>query len=948
MGQGNTDFLYEFFGPNAGYVLELYDRYLQNPQSVDAATRALFEQWPAATPNDSSGAPTATLDKIVGAVNLAQALRDYGHLSAHLDPLEEEPDLSLDVGKHGLSEQDLRQLPANLVGGPVSEAASNALEAIQSLHSIYSSTTGYDWSHIRVKDERSWLRTAAESGRFRPPQVPFDPTELLKRLTEVEVFELFLHRIFPGKFRFSLEGLDMLVPMLDEIIEAAVTAGIRNALLGMGHRGRLNVMAQVLNKKFAEILAEFKDPLQGRHFRDDLGWTGDVKYHMGASRTVADGRPIGLSVALVPNPSHLEAVNPVVEGMARAAGSAIGQPGPARFDPTLTLPILIHGDAAFTGQGIVAETLNLSRVPGFNTGGTIHIIANNQLGFTTEPEAIRSTLYASDLAKGFEIPVVHVNADDPEACLEAARIAFAYRTEFKKDFLIDLIGYRRHGHNEMDEPAFTQPSMYRKIREHPTVRELWARTLLRRHCIEQHFAEELVRQQMESLQQASDSLEPEKSLVEPVPEPPPREVAKQVATSVTEDRLRALGAALWQVPNDFSLHPKIRHAMERRKQALEQEPGTVDWSMAEELAFGSMLEEGIAIRLSGEDTERGTFSQRHSVFHNSETGESFVPLQSLPQAKASFEVCNSPLSENAALGFEYGYCIQRREQLVIWEAQYGDFINGAQVIVDEFLVSGRAKWGQVPSLVLLLPHGYEGQGPDHSSARLERFLQLAVDQNIRVANCTTAAQYFHLLRRQALLLKVDPLPLVILTPKSLLRHPRVASPLQDFTEGGWQPVIDDEAAERNPDEIRNLIVCHGKTFIDLVSHERREASPHIAIIRIEQLYPYPSDELKTLLGKYRHLEKVCWVQEEPENMGAWNYLRPHLCGQLRGRWPLCYIGRPPSSSPAEGSAARHAVTQKAIIEQAYNPEAVLEHEEAAWVEKRDGGSESGERMRVPE
>lgn len=937
MGRERADRLYEFYGPNAGYVLELYDLYRHDPHSVDSATRALFEQWQSPAPEKTSST-AAALDKIVGAANLAQAIRDYGHLSARLDPLGSEPpgDPSLDINTYGLAEADLRQLPASLIGGgPVAKDISNALEAVETLRSIYSTTAGYEYGHIRVAEERIWLRQAAESRQFRPPQNPVDSEALLKRLTEVEVFELFLQRVFPGKFRFSLEGLDMLVPMLDEIIWAAAKAGIRNALVGMGHRGRLNVLAHVLNKKLEEILAEFKDPLEGRRFRDDLGWTGDVKYHMGASRAVKDGKPIGLSVTLAPNPSHVEAVNPIIEGMARAAGSGIDQPGPPRFDPTSTLPILIHGDAAFTGQGVVAETLNLCRVPGYTTGGTIHIIANNQLGFTTDPESVRSTWYASDLAKGFEIPIIHVNADDPEACIEAARIAFAYRAEFQKDFLIDLVGYRRRGHNETDEPSFTQPLLYKQIQGHPTVRELWAKTLLSRNMIHPEAVAELVQRTMENLHRVLDSLQPEKSLAEPVPESPPRGAAKHLETSVAPGRLRALGNALWRVPNDFSLHPKIRRAMERRRQMLEQEPGTVDWSMAEELAFASLLEEGIAVRLTGEDTERGTFSQRHSVFHDIGSGRSFVPLQALPQAKAAFEVRNSALSENAVLGFEYGYCIQQREQLVIWEAQYGDFINGAQVTVDEFLVSGRAKWGQTPSLVLLLPHGYEGQGPNHSSARLERLLELAVDQNIRIANCTTAAQYFHLLRRQALLLELDPLPLMILTPKSLLRHPLVASPLRDLTEGRWQPVIDDAFADRNPDEIRHLIFCHGKMFVDLVSNEQREASPHIAIIRIEQLYPYPADEIDSLLARYRHLEKICWVQEEPENMGAWNHLRPYLRRQLRGRQPLCYIDRPPSASPAEGSGARHAVTQKAIIEQAYHPEAALEQEEPAWMEKKD-------------
>jgi 2-oxoglutarate dehydrogenase E1 component len=938
----------DFHGPNAGYVLELYERYRQNPNSVDLYTRAYFDRWtPPVDGIDGAAAkvlaaPTLGIDKIIGVVSLAQAIRQHGHLNAKLDPLGSPSlgDPSLNPKTHGLTEEDLRQLPASLIGGPIAERAANALEAIQELYKIYSSTIGYDYGHIYAPEEREWLKHAAESGIFRPPNDPIDTQVILERLTQVEVFEQFLHRIFPGKFRFSIEGVDMMVPMLDELIGEAAETGIQNILIGMAHRGRLNVLAHILNKPYAQILAEFKDPVQVDSFRDDLGWTGDVKYHKGARRAIKDGEPVDLVVTVVPNPSHLEAVNPVVEGMARAANTTVNESGPPRIDYTVTLPILIHGDAAFPGQGVVAETLNLSRLPGYRTGGTIHIITNNQLGYTTSPEEGRSTLYASDLAKGFEIPVVHVNADDPGGCIEAARMAFAYayRAGFHKDFVIDLIGYRRHGHNESDEPTFTQPLMYRKIESHPTVRRIWADSLAEHRVVDKDLPEELVSKHMGELQNVLGSLEPEeaieKQLEEEQPELPPKGAARKVKTAVPIELLRELNDSLLRVPDGFAVHPKLDRVRQRRRKALENpdEP-TIDWATAEELAFASILEDGIAIRLTGQDVERGTFSHRHSVLHDVQTGETFTPLLSLSQAKAAFEAHNSPLSENAAVGFEYGYNVQEPERLVIWEAQYGDFINGAQVMIDEFVTSARAKWGQTPSLVLLLPHGYEGQGPDHCSGRLERFLESAAEINMRIANCTTSAQYFHLLRRQALLLKTDPLPLVVMTPKSLLRHPSVASPPRDLAESGWQPVIDDAQARPQRELVRRLILSSGKIYVDLATSKYRGESPGVAIVRIEQLYPFPIGELKSVLDSYFSLEEVVWVQEEPENMGAWTYAQPRLINIIDGRLPLHYLGRPSSSSPAEGSASWHAVNQAALIEQAYGFE-LINKKGLVWLKKK--------------
>jgi 2-oxoglutarate dehydrogenase E1 component len=679
-------------------------------------------------------------------------------------------------------------------------------------------------------------------------------------------------------------------------------------------------MAHVLHKPYAQILAEFKDPILGKTFAEDMSWTGDVKYHAGASRAMKGGAEIDVVISMPPNPSHLEAVDPVVVGMARAAGTSVDQPGPPKFDPAVSLPILIHGDAAFPGQGVVAETLNLSRLEGYNTGGTIHIIVNNQLGFTTDARDEYSTSYASGLARGFKIPIVHVNADDPEACVAAARLAIAYRHRFKRDFLIDLIGYRRYGHNEGDEPAFTQPRMYKKINTHPTVRELWARTLVERGTTQQDATEDMVRRSMDSLQQTMDGLKPERDYIEPQPVEPPAGAASSTETAVPLDRLRELNAALVRLPDNFTIHRKLERVREKRPSILDKEDErTVDWSAAEELALASILADGTSIRFTGEDVERGTFSHRHAVYHDAETGATHVPLQRLPQARAAFEICNSPLTENALIGFEFGYNIQEPTRLVIWEAQYGDFINGAQTMIDEFLVSGRGKWGLRPSLVLLLPHAHEGQGPDHASARPERFLQLAADINMRIANCTTAAQYFHLLRRQAALLTIDPLPLIVLTPKSLLRHPMVASQPRELAEGRFRLVITDVEAMTRAKDIRRVLVCSGKVYTDLMASQHRAARPDVAVCRLEQLYPVPMRDVRAMLDGFPNAEEVVWVQEEPENMGAWDFIRPHLT-ELAGNRAVRRVARPRSASPAEGSAARHATNQQILVDKAYGAE----------------------------
>lgn len=929
----------QFQGVNEAYLLELYEKYRQNPDAVDPAARALFTLWQpleetaVSTNGRIAAARTAAAapdtNKIMGVVNLAQSIRDYGHLAAKIDPLgmfNPPGDPALELAAYDLTENDLRRLPASLVGGPVAEKSSSAWEAIQALRDVYSAATGYDYDHLRVPEERRWLREAAESRRFRPPVAPCDTRALLDRLTQVETFEHFLHRIFPGKTRFSIEGLDMMVPMLDEIIGGAAEANVFNVLLGMAHRGRLNVLAHILKRPYAKILTEFKDPDQFDRYdaRNYRGWTGDVKYHAGEARAVdfEGDNVVDMVIKMAPNPSHLEHVNPVVAGMARAAGTFVKKPGHPRFNHSITLPILIHGDAAFSAQGVVAETLNMHRLRGYRVGGTIHIIANNQIGFTTNYWAGRSTRYASDLAKGFKIPVVHVNADDPEACIEAARLAIAYRQRFQEDFLIDLVGYRRYGHNEGDEPRFTQPRMYRRVDDHPTVRRLWANTLVERGEIEAGEPEQMVQQQMGILQETYESLAVEEfaEQLEPQLELPPKGAAKRVETAVSADLLRELNQSLLQFPADFNLNRKLERALKRRKEALDDSDApTIEWATAEELAFATVLADGVAIRMTGEDVERGTFSQRHAVFRDAADGHVFLPLQNIPQAKAAFEIRNSPLSENAAVGFEYGYNIEAPERLVLWEAQYGDFINGAQAMIDEFVVSGKAKWEQTPSLVLLLPHGHEGQGPDHSSARLERFLQLAAKTDIRIAYPTTAAQYFHLLRRQALLLVEDPLPLIVMTPKSLLRHPRSASTLRELAEGQWQPVIDDpQATDDNRSGVRRLVLCSGKVYVDLAHIQEQRDSFDVAVARVEQLYTFPEEEVTAVLDRYPHVEEVVWLQEEPANMGAWSYVRWQLEEIINGRWPLRYIGRPRRSSPAEGSTAWHKRNQKAITEHAFH------------------------------
>jgi len=929
-----------FHGANLGYVLELYDRYLADPAAVDADTQAFFATWtppaPAATAANGSVAGGAVdVTRVLAAARFAQNLRSHGHRIAATAPIdaaaryEEFPDLRAEA--YGLVESDLRALPASVVGGAIAGQSANAAEAVERLRTVYCGTIGYEFDHVQPDAERQWLRDAVESGRFAQPLNATAKRALLERLTHVEAFERFLHTAFLGAKRFSLEGTDTLVPILDTIISGAAAGGTHEVAVGMAHRGRLNVLTHVLGKPYEAIINEFgHGPRSGVSASDsaDPGWTGDVKYHLGARRRGKSGQVVEVPVVMAPNPSHLEFVNPVIEGMARASQDDRTQPGAPTQQPDAALAIVLHGDASFPGQGIVSETLNLSNLRGYSTGGTVHIIVNNQVGYTTDPEDSRSTIYASDLAKGFEIPIVHVNADDPEACLVVARLALAYRNAFHQDFLIDLVGYRRWGHNEGDDPSFTQPLMYAQITSRPTVRAIWAGRLESEGVVQPGEADRLVSEALDRLQTLKSQVEggtdtapesnghlPFVALPTGGPELP--------ATAVPEQALRDYNDALHTFPEGFALNPKLERQLQRRRGALDREGG-IDWAHAEALAFASILADGTPIRMTGQDAERGTFAQRHLVLHDPMTGATHTLLHGVPQARASFAVYNSPLSEAAVLGFEYGYSVYAAETLVLWEAQFGDFANGAQVIIDQFLVAAQAKWRQTSSLVLLLPHGYEGQGPEHSSARLERFLQLAANRNMRIANCTTSAQYFHLLRLQAKLLKAEPRPLVVMTPKSLLRHPLAGSSLSQLSNGRFQPVMDDpNVPEDARERVTRVVLCSGKVYVDLATSPLRAEAHGVAVVRIEELYPFPADELRAALASYPGLSELIWLQEEPKNMGAWRYIQP-LLEDVAGDLPLRHIGRPDRASPAEGSADAHAGEQARIVEEALSGVRALE------------------------
>jgi len=894
---------------NDAYAAELYDAYRRDPASVDSSWREFFALAESLTAGaESAGAADASLlKKAAGAAALTQAIRVYGHFAVQLDPLGSPPlgAPELTPEFHGITEADLEVVPGAAVGFPHMATAG---DVVRRLRLRYSTALGIEVTHLAAEDERKWFRQLLTAEELTRPLTPEEKRAVLRRLTEVDGLERFIGRAYPNAKRFSIEGTDALVPMLDAAIADAAAAGARHVVIAMAHRGRLNVLAHILGKPYSAIFEEFagRPPESGAE-----NASGDVKYHLGAdgTRTLPDGRAV--EITLLANPSHLEIVNPVLEGVARALERGSGGAPASRIEPARVLPVCVHGDAAFPGEGVVSETLNMSRLRGYEVGGTLHVIVNNQIGFTTDPSDARSTYYASDIAKGYDVPIIHVNADNAEACIIATRIAVAYRARFGKDFLIDLVGYRRHGHNEGDEPAFTQPTMAAAIKSHPSPRVLWGERLVREGVVTAAEVDAEDRSLTETLDKAHSAIAEAAS--RPATQDPPRAPVvrpeRPIETAVAEERLTALNEQLLSWPAGFAVHPRLARQLVRRRVALGPE-GTIDWGLAEALAFAALLTEGTPVRLAGQDTERGTFSQRHAVLHDVNTGATYAPLQHLPGG-AEFEVYNSPLSETAALGFEYGFSTAAPDALVLWEAQYGDFGNVAQPIIDQFIVADRAKWGQDSGVVLLLPHGYEGGGPEHSSARLERFLQLCAEGNLGVAYPTTASQYFHALRRQA---RSSPRrPLVLMTPKSLLRLDRAASRASDLAKGHFLSLIDDPivaAAPSRASAIRRVVLCTGKVYYDLSSPAR---PADLAIVRVEELSPWPHGGVSWVLNRYPNVEEIAWVQEEPRNMGAWSYVAPRLRAIVGNALALRYIGRPERASPAEGYLASHQQEQARIV-----------------------------------
>ena len=958
----------EFFsGPNAGYVEELFQRYLADPESVSAGWRSIFSEKaadrtaaapepkserrsrpPAPSPREQPAPPPASSDQrsatvrameellhlVARATALVQAFRDHGHQLARIDPLDSEPPghPQLDPSFFGTSMEQLQALPASTILGD--EGDERVPDYLKRLERAYCGSIGYQFEHLESPERVRWLWSQVESGVHARPLTRDEQVAMLARLAQVEGLEQFLHRVYPGQVRFSLEGNDMLVPMVDLVFDLAAARGCREVVMGMAHRGRLNVLAHSVGVGYDEILRQFEGATPARDgiltLPDDESGIGDVKYHHGATRdhVLPDGSTV--RVTLAPNPSHLEFVNPVVAGLARARQFA----GPApddEQDTAAVVPLLIHGDAAFAAEGVVAESLNLARLSGYATGGVVHLIVNNQIGFTTNPGEGRSTRYASDLAKGYDIPVLRVNADDAAACLTAMRLAMAYRAEFHDDIVVDLIGYRRHGHNEGDDPAYTQPRLYERIRGHPTVFTLYSDALVEAGVV---TADDVAAARLEvtdGLRQALVAASAAKPSAEGAArrraevdanvgvvgggegaaDPPEAWDRDAHATAVPLETLAEINAALTAAPEGFAINRKLRRQLDRSRSDF-GERSSLDWAHAEALALGSLLREGVPIRFGGQDAQRGTFSHRHLVFHDAGTGAEHTPLAALDGAR--FEIHNSPLSETAVLGFEYGYSVGADRDLVVWEAQFGDFANVAQPIIDQFVVSGQAKWGQRSRLVMLLPHGYEGRGPEHSSARLERFLQMCADGNMRIANPTTAAQYFHLLRLQA---HTPERPLVVMTPKSLLRHKLARSEASELAGGGFRPVLPEDVEDEARRSATRLILSSGKVYYDLLASDERAAARDALLARVEQLYPFPRREIAELLAGLPALGRVVWAQEEPRNMGARAYVAPLLRDLLPETVTLRQVARPGWSSPAEGKMSDHMKGQRRIIREAF-------------------------------
>jgi 2-oxoglutarate dehydrogenase E1 component len=865
------------------------------------------------------GVPSEEMLRAIAAgMAIVSAYRRHGHLGASLDPLGTQPpeDPSLDPATYGLTPAMMRAIPASILR--VKVPGNTLADVLPKLKETYSSTIAYEIEHISNTQQREWLREYIETGMHRRPLTPQRRVQVLQRLTKVEVMERFFRKQFMSQKTFSIEGLDVMVPMLEETISMLAEDGTKTAVIGMAHRGRLSTIAHVVNRPYEELLGEFEQAAAREEVplpdsvADDV--TGDVKYHHGATGTYTT--PVGtqIRVELAHNPSHLEAVDGVVEGMTRALQTDHSIDPPTR-DVEIAAPILIHGDAAFAAQGIVAEVLNLQGLAGYSTGGTIHIISNNQVGFTTDPSEARSTRYASDLAKGYDLPIVHVNADDVDACIAAVHLAIDYRRKFGRDVVVDLIGYRRFGHNEQDEPAYTQPQMYEVIKSHPTVRELYAAELVAQGILTNDQVKEMQDAATARITEALKNVRSGAFKEEHEPVSRTNAAHPVPATAVDKNRLVRWSDEVVAVPDGFAPNRKLQQQFAKRAQAL-QESGEVDWGTAEALAFASLISDGVPVRLTGQDTERGTFSHRHAVLHDARTNDKYVPLQHLPGAKASFEIYNSPLSEYACLGFEYGYGIETPEALVLWEAQFGDFNNGAQIIIDQFIAAGAAKWGQATRLTLLLPHGYEGAGPEHSSARLERFLQLSAEGNIRVANCSTSSQYFHLLRAQA---RADrAYPLVVMTPKSLLRNRAAYGTVDELATGSFREAIDDPRyAGADKSAVERVLLCSGHIYYDLIASPLYGKLAKTAIVRVEMLSPFPIAEVVHILESYPNVKDAIWVQEEPKNMGARAHVRRRLVEKLpHGLVDIGYVGRPYRASPSEGYPGAHLVEQERIIREA--------------------------------
>jgi 2-oxoglutarate dehydrogenase E1 component len=839
------------------------------------------------------------VEKQAKVLQLINAYRVRGHLVADLDPLDSTraPHKDLDPATYGLTIWDLdREFITNGLAGTEKMTLREILEV---LRDTYCSHVGAEYMFIADRERKAWLQVRQESTRNRLKLDPATRHRVLEKVVEAEAFEKFLHAKYVGHKRFSLEGCESLIPLLDRVLSDAARQGVKEAIIGMAHRGRLNVLANTVGKPLAQIFSEF----EGTVDPDSTQGSGDVKYHLGATGTHVAETGERLTVGVAPNPSHLEFVDPVVEGMVRAKQDQLND-----NERKQVIPVLLHGDAAFAGQGIVAETLNLAGLEGYATGGTIHVVINNQIGFTTLPQDARSSTYCTDVAKMVQAPIFHVNGDEPEAVVHVAALAHEYRQRYKRDVVIDLVGYRRWGHNEGDEPSYTQPLMYAKIKSHPSVGQLYGEMLVRtgaitREELDRVWAEKKAEMQKEGDGGALAAIERRAA----VPATP-------VDASAMMGRLRTALKALSTVPSDFQLHPKLAPLLKKRAEPLEGK-GDVDWATAEALAFGTLLLEGIGVRLSGQDSGRGTFSQRHAVLYDVKTSKEYVPLNTLAPAGTRFEVHDSLLSEAAVMGFEFGYAVADHRTLVLWEAQFGDFFNGAQVIVDQFLVASETKWGQPQGLVLLLPHGHEGQGPEHSSGRIERFLTLCAEDNIRVAYPSTPASYFHLLRWQGR----DHVekPLVVMTPKSLLRHPRCVSSPQELAEGRFQEILDDPT--QDPGRIRRVVLTTGKLYYDLLKAREEQKRDQVALVRTELLYPFPAAELARILARYPAGADLVWAQEEPRNMGAWRFVREQfLDGAVRdvARRVPRYVGREASASPAPGSHKLHVREQEAIVEAA--------------------------------